>query len=39
MLGAEVAEIETAAKRTKKSKSDWVRGVLLAAARAKKPAP
>jgi hypothetical protein len=33
VLGAEVAEIEAAAKRAKKTKSDWIRQVLLAAAR------
>jgi hypothetical protein len=32
---AEVAEIEAAANASKKAKSAWIRGVLLAAARAK----
>jgi hypothetical protein len=33
LLPSEVAEIEAAAKMVKKSKSDWIREVLLAAAR------
>ena len=34
MLPAELAEIEDAAKKANETKSDWVRRVLLAAARA-----
>jgi hypothetical protein len=34
MLPSEVTEIEDAAERAKETKSDWVRRVLLAAARA-----
>jgi hypothetical protein len=33
---AEVAEIEAAAKASKKATSAWIRGVLLAAARARR---
>jgi hypothetical protein len=35
LLGSEVGEIETAARKSKKTKSEWIRAVLLAAARAK----
>jgi len=37
LLEAEVREIETAARNDKKTKSEWVRKVLLSAARAQKP--
>jgi len=37
LLEAEVAEIEAAARAAKKPKSAWIREVLLAAARAKRP--
>ncbi len=37
LLESEVGEIEAAAQTAKKSKSDWIRDVLLAAARARKP--
>jgi hypothetical protein len=36
LLESEVAEIEAAARAAKKSKSEWVRGVLLTAARVKR---
>jgi hypothetical protein len=39
VLDAEVAEIESAARKAKKTKSEWVRGILLAAARARKAVP
>jgi hypothetical protein len=39
LLKTEVAEIEAAARAAQQSQSAWVRGVLLAAARAKKAAP
>ena len=37
LLESEVAEIKTAARVSKKTKSQWVREVLLAAARASGP--
>lgn len=37
LLPSEVAEIEIAAKSAKKSKSEWIRDVLMAAARKSKP--
>jgi len=36
LLASEVAEIEAAARTDKKSKSEWIRDALLAAARAKR---
>jgi hypothetical protein len=36
LLESEVAEIEAAARKAGKSKSEWVRRVLLAAAKAEK---
>lgn len=36
LLASEVAEIEAAAKTDKKSKSEWIRDVLLTAARGKR---
>jgi hypothetical protein len=38
MVESEIREIEAAAKRANKTKSDWLRQVVLAAARARKPA-
>lgn len=38
LLQSEVAEIEAAAQACKKTKSEWIRDVLMAAARSK-PAP
>jgi hypothetical protein len=37
LLAAEVREIETAARNDKKTKSEWIREVLLSAARSQKP--
>jgi len=39
LLESEIAEIADAARTAQKSKSEWIRGALLAAARSKKPAP
>ncbi len=36
LLPSEVAEIEAAAKESNKTKSEWIRDVLMAAARAKR---
>ena len=36
MLDGEIAEIKAAARKEGKSKSDWIRDVLLAAARARR---
>lgn len=35
LMPSEVAEIEAAAKESKKTKSEWIRDVLMAAARSK----
>jgi len=37
MLESEIGEIEAAARAAKKTKSDWIREVLLTFARAGKP--
>jgi hypothetical protein len=37
LLQSEVAEIEAAAQACKKTKSEWIRDVLMAAARGTKP--
>ena len=37
LLQSEVAEIEAAARACKKTKSDWIRETLLAAARSTNP--
>jgi len=39
VLKSESKEIEDAARDTKKDKSEWIREVLLSAARAQKPKP
>ena len=39
LLESEVAEIEAAAKTAEKSKSQWIRQTLLAAARSANPKP
>lgn len=36
LLQSEIAEIEVAARAAKKSTSEWIRGVLLGAARARR---
>jgi hypothetical protein len=38
LIATEQAEIETAAREANQTKSEWIRDVLMAAARAKNPA-